>query len=140
MYIIYNYAEYIFSVIIDKYESDQNVVNYVKDLYKELVNKKDRKNYEFDTVIKEKSSEYNKDKTTRVVAETKNILADSLNLIIQRRENIDNLSKMVNELSVKTMHMHSSIKSMRFKNLISEYGLYFGIFIIVLIFLYYILH
>lgn len=40
LFIIYNYPEFIFSVIIDKYESDQNVVNYVKDLYKELVNKK----------------------------------------------------------------------------------------------------
>ncbi|KAK6090880.1 hypothetical protein P3W45_000125 [Vairimorpha bombi] len=140
LFLIYIYKEYNFSVIIDQYESDQNVVNYVQCLYKELANKKDRKNYEFDTVIKEKSDEFNKDKTMRVVDETKNILADSLNLIIQRRENIDNLSKLANKLSVETKHMHSSIKNMKFKNLMSEYGIYLGIFIIIFLFLYYILH
>jgi len=112
IFIVYLYEDILYSVIIDQYEKDNNVINYIHSLSQKL-SEKEYKSYEFDNVIKEKSNEFNKDKTLKEIDDTKNILADSLNLIIQRRENINNISKLADRLTFETKEMHSSIKNMK---------------------------
>ncbi|EEQ81556.1 hypothetical protein NCER_101965 [Vairimorpha ceranae BRL01] len=139
IFIVYLYEDILYSVIIDQYEKDNNVINYIHSLSQKL-SEKEYKSYEFDNVIKEKSNEFNKDKTLKEIDDTKNILADSLNLIIQRRENINNISKLADRLTFETKEMHSSIKNMQFNNLVKEYGVYAVIGFIIFLFLYFILH
>ena len=136
-FVICVYKNIIFSVIVDRYEEDSNVTKYIYDLYA-YVSKSSSVLY--DDLIREKSDEYNKDKTLRIVDETKNILADSLNLVVHRGENVDNLSRLVNKLNIETKQMHTSIKNMKFNTFISKYGFKVGVAIILLILLYYIMH
>ncbi|WUR02234.1 protein-trafficking protein SEC22-like [Vairimorpha necatrix] len=139
LFLIYPLSPNIFSVIVDQYETDQNIINYIEELNR-LLKEKEYKQYEFDNVIKDKSNEFNKDKTLQEIDETKNVLADSLNLIIQRRENIDNISKLADKLTYETREMHTNIKKMKFDNLARAYGIYGIVIFIIILILYYICH
>lgn len=136
-YIVCIYKNIIFSIIVDRYEEDQNVTKYIYDLYAHV--SKSSSNL-YDDIIREKSDEFNKDKTLRIVDETKNILADSLNLVVHRGENVDNLSRLVNKLHIETKQMHTSIKNMNFNTFVSKYGFKIGVVVFLLILLYYIMH
>ncbi|EOB12270.1 synaptobrevin-related protein [Nosema bombycis CQ1] len=138
------YANFVFAVIVDGYSSERSVLKYFEELFDEFMKiyKDDPRAtyYTFDQKISSLSDKFNRENRYKqgleAVGETKDILAQSLNLIIQRKENIDNLNKLANRMSLEAKQMHSNIKKMHMKSMIQQYGIYGVIIFFILLFLY----
>lgn len=142
------YANLVLAVIVDKYSSERSVLKYFDELFGEFkkIYKDDPRAtfYSFDSTLKTLSDKFNRDSRYQqgleAVDETKDILAQSLNLIIQRKENIDNLNKLATRMSHEAKQMQTNIQNMHLKSLMQEYGIYAVVIFLIFLFLYFIVH
>ncbi|KAH9410624.1 hypothetical protein HK407_12g17550 [Ordospora pajunii] len=98
--------------------------------------------YAFDPTIKSVSDKFNRDSSYEqgmtVVKETKGALAESLNMITKRGENINNLNKLVSKMADEAKMMQKNIHRMHLKSMLNEYWIYVALAVLMVMFLYYV--
>ncbi|KAM0671756.1 putative synaptobrevin/VAMP-like protein [Ordospora colligata] len=98
--------------------------------------------YAFDPTIKCASDKFNRDSSYEqgmaVVKETKGALAESLNMITKRGENINNLNKLVSKMADEAKMMQKNIHRMHLKSMLNDYWIYVALAVFMMMFLYYV--
>lgn len=141
-------GELIFAVISDKYTSlklASGYIDQVMESFKKIYTDDPKTTYyAFDPSIKAISDKFNKDSNyaqgLAVVEETKGLLAESLNMIIKRDENINNLKNLASRMAVEAQMMQKNVQRMHLKSMINDYWMYVVIVTLLVLFLYYITH
>ncbi|KAG5859002.1 hypothetical protein KMI_09g14290 [Encephalitozoon hellem] len=138
----------VFAVISDKYTSSKIASGYM-DRVMEAFGKiyvEDPKTtyYTFDPTIKAISDRFNRDSNyaqgMAVVEETKGLLAESLNMIIKRDENINNLKGLASRMTAEAQIMQKNVQRMHLKSMMNDYWIYMVFAVLIVLFLYYITH
>ncbi|CAD26008.1 SYNAPTOBREVIN-RELATED PROTEIN [Encephalitozoon cuniculi GB-M1] len=138
----------VFAVISDKYTSSKLASGYmdqvVESFMKIYTDNPKTTYYTFDPTIKMLSDRFNRDSNyaqgMAVVEETKGLLAESLNMIIKRDENINNLKGLASRMTVEAQMMQKNIQRMHLKSMLNNYWAYVVFAVLLVLFVYYITH
>lgn len=138
----------VFAVISDKYTSSKLASGYIDRVAeafgKIYVDDPKTTYYTFDPTIKVISDSFNRDSNyaqgMAVVEETKGMLAESLNMIIKRDENINNLKGLASRMTAEAQMMQKNIQRMHLKSMLNDYWIYVVFTVLIVLFLYYITH
>ncbi|ADM12585.1 synaptobrevin-like protein [Encephalitozoon intestinalis ATCC 50506] len=138
----------VFAVISDRYTSSKLASEYmdlvVEGFAKIYVDNPKTTYYTFDPTIKAMSDRFNRDSNyaqgMAVVEETKGLLAESLNMIIKRDENINNLKGLASRMTVEAQMMQKNIQRMHLKSMLNDYWIYVVFAVLIILFVYYIAH
>lgn len=141
-------SDLIFAVISDRYTSSKLASGYtdqVMEQFKKIyVADPSTTYYTFDPTIRSVSDRFNRDSSysqgMAVVEETKGMLAESLNMIIKRDENINNLKGLASRMTMEAQMMQKNVQRMHLKSMLNDYWLYVVAVVLLVLFLYYITH
>lgn len=141
-------SDLVFAVVSDKYTSPKLASGYIDKVVEsfEKIHTDDPKTtyYTFDPSIKSISDKFNRDSSyaqgMAVVEETKGLLAESLNMIIKRDENINNLKGLASRMTIEAQMMQKNVQRMHLKSMLNDYWLYVVAVVLVVLFIYYITH
>lgn len=141
-------AGLVFAVISDKYTSQKLASGYMDQVVgsfeKIYVDDPKTTYYTFDPTLKAMSDRFNRESNyaqgMAVVEETKGLLAESLNMIIKRDENINNLKGLASRMTIEAQMMQKNVQRMHLKSMLNDYWIYMIFAVLVVLFLYYITH
>lgn len=133
-------SDLIFAVISDRYTSSKLASVYIgqiMDNFQKIYTKDPKTTYyTFDPSIKSISDKFNKDSNytqgMAVVEETKGLLAESLNMIIKRDENINNLKGLASRMTIEAQMMQKNVQRMHLKSILNDYWMYIIIITLIL--------
>lgn len=136
----------LYSCITDTTTSEETVLKYfanIQVIFTKIYSPLKDNYSSFNNSLKESTNKFNRDANFIEIGanleKTKGICADSLNLLLQRGENLKTINLLAEQLKFASDELKKRSNQMYLDTLVSKYGFYVVVLVVLFLFLYFII-